>query len=104
VDYPDPADALSLIYPSANATKNSFNTANYKNPKMDALINEQNKSVTLSQRAAIIAKALRLAATDVPYIPLWYQQFAVALNSKYRYSNVSTWYEYQPWAEDISAK
>ena len=38
VDYPDPADALSLIYPSANATKNSFNTANYKNAKMDALI------------------------------------------------------------------
>src|SRR5215470_7058186 len=104
VDYPDPADALSLIYPSANATKNSFNTANYKSPQMDALIAAQNKSVSSSGRAAIIAKALRLAATDVPYVPLWYQEFAVALNSKYRYSNVSTWYEYQPWAEDISPK
>jgi len=104
VDYPDPADALSLIYPSANATKNSFNTANYKNPKMDALIAAQNNSVSSSGRAAAIAKALRLAATDVPYVPLWYQDFAVALNSKYRYSHVSTWYEYQPWAADISAK
>ena len=104
VDYPDPADALSLIYPSANATKNSFNTANYKDRAMDALIDAQNKAVNPTARASIIAKALRLAATDIPYIPLWYQEFAVALNSKYRYSNVSTWYEYQPWAQDISAR
>jgi peptide/nickel transport system substrate-binding protein len=104
VDYPDPADALSLIYPSANATKNSFNTANYKNPKMDALIAAQNRSVSPATRAAVIAKALRLAAADLPYIPLWYQDFAVALNSNDTYSGISTWYEYQPWAEDILAK
>ena len=103
VDYPDPADALSLIYPSANATKNSFNTANYKNAKMDALIAAQNRSVDPETRAAVIRQALRLGATDVPYIPLWYQDFAVALSSKYTYSGVSTWYEYQPWAADISA-
>jgi peptide/nickel transport system substrate-binding protein len=103
VDYPDPADALSLIYPSANATKNSFNTANYKNPAMDALISQQNNAIG-SGRAKIIMKALALAARDVPYVPLWYQEFAVALNSNYKYSGISTWYEYQTWANNISAK
>ena len=44
-DYPDPADALALIYPSANAHANSFNTANYKSKAMDTLIADQNNSV-----------------------------------------------------------
>jgi hypothetical protein len=35
---PTRADAAALIYNSAFATKNSFNTANYKNTTMDALL------------------------------------------------------------------
>ena len=33
-------------------------------------------------RAAAIKSALRLAATDVPYIPIWYQDIAMAISSK----------------------
>jgi peptide/nickel transport system substrate-binding protein len=102
-DYPDPADALSLIYPSTNAHANSFNTANYKNKAMDALIDEQNNSVSSTVRSAAISKALRLGATDLPYIPLWYQDFAMALNSKYTYTQLGPWYVYQAWAAEISA-
>lgn len=103
-DYPDPADALALIYPSQNAHANSFNTANYKNPKMDALITRQNNSVNPAVRSRAIAAALKLAAQDVPYIPLWYQDFATALNSKYRYTQLGPWYVYQAWARDITVK
>jgi len=104
VDYPDPADALALIYPSQFATANSFNTANYKNSTMDALINRQNNSVNPRVRADAIGKALKLGATDVPYIPVWYQQIAMALNSKYQYKTFGTWYLYSPWARDITAR
>jgi peptide/nickel transport system substrate-binding protein len=103
-DFPDPADALALIYPSANAHSNSFNTANYKNPAMDALIARQAKSVKSAVRAQTISQALKLAAVDVPYIPLWYQQFGMALNSNYRYTQFGPWYTYQAWALDISPK
>jgi peptide/nickel transport system substrate-binding protein len=102
VDYPDPADALALIYPSAYATANAFNTSNYKSPAMDALIDKQNASVSPAVRAKAISAALKLAATDVPYIPVWYQQIAMALNSKYKFKNFGTWYLYSPWARDIT--
>jgi hypothetical protein len=40
----------------------------------------------------------------VPYLPIWYQQIAMALKSKYTYDDFGTWYLYRPWALDISAK
>ena len=45
VDYLDPADALHFIYDSKGATKNAFNTANYKSAKMDQYLAQQQKSV-----------------------------------------------------------
>ncbi len=103
-DYPDPADALSLQYPSANAAPNSFNIANYKSKQMDALIARQNNSVKPAVRAAAIEKALKLAAVDLPYIPLFYEDFAMGLNSKYQYNQLGPWYVYQHWADYITAK
>jgi peptide/nickel transport system substrate-binding protein len=103
-DFPDPADALALIYASANAHANSFNTANYKNKAMDALIARQAKSVNASVRAQAIARALKLAAVDVAYVPLWYQEFGMALNSNYRYGAFGPWYTYQAWALDITPR
>jgi peptide/nickel transport system substrate-binding protein len=104
VDYPDPADALHFIYDSKAAVKNNFNTANYKSPAMDKLLARQQKSVVSPVRAAAIKKALRLAAVDVPYVPIWYQDIAMAVSSKLRYRGWGTWYLYQPWSLDISAR
>lgn len=104
VDYPDPADALHFIYDSKYATANAFNTANYKNAQMDRLLGIQEKSVNPKVRADAIANALKLTARDVPYIPLWYQQVAMALKSKYTYSAFGTWYLYTPWVAAIGSK
>jgi peptide/nickel transport system substrate-binding protein len=103
VDYPDPADALHFIYDSQYATANAFNTADYKNPQMDKLLQIQQNSVNAKVRADAIANALKLTARDVPYIPIWYQQVAMALKSKYSY-DFSTWYLYTPWVAGITAK
>jgi peptide/nickel transport system substrate-binding protein len=103
-DFPDPADALALIYLGANAHANSFNTANYKSSAMDALIGKESNSISRSVRAKAISQALKLGAVDVPYIPLWYQLFGMALNSKYRYNQFGPWYTYQAWALDITPK
>jgi peptide/nickel transport system substrate-binding protein len=104
VDYPDPADALHFIYDSKAAVKNNFNTANYKSAKMDKYLAQQQASAKSSVRAAAIKKALRLAAVDVPYVPIWYQDIAMAINTKFAYRGFGTWYLYTPWALDISAR
>jgi peptide/nickel transport system substrate-binding protein len=104
VDYPDPADALHFIYDSKYATANAFNTSNYASPAMDKLLAIQQNSVNRRVRADAIANALKLGARDVPYLPIWYQQIAMALKSKYTYDDFGTWYLYRPWALDISAK
>jgi peptide/nickel transport system substrate-binding protein len=103
-DYPDPADAAALIYNSVFATKNSFNTANYKNPAMDALLAKQQNSVNPAVRANAIKALLRLGATDLPYIPVWYSEIGMALSSKYKYSNFGTWYLYSPWAQNVTVR
>jgi peptide/nickel transport system substrate-binding protein len=103
VDYPDPADALHFIYDSTAATANNFNTANYKNAQMDKLLHIQQNSVATKVRADAVANALKLTARDVPYIPIWYQQVAMALKSKYTYE-FGTWYLYTPWVAGIKSK
>ena len=55
-------------------------------------------------RAAAIRKASGSRAADLPYIPIWYQDIAMAINSKYAYPGFGTWYLYTPWALDISAR
>jgi len=104
VDYPDPADALHFIYDSKGAVANNFNTANYKNPKMDALLAKQQNARTPAARAAALKQAFRLAAADVPYIPIWYQDIAMAVKNNLNYPGWGTWYLYTPWALQISAK
>ena len=103
VDYPDPADALHFIYDSQYATENAFNTANYKNTQMDKLLKVQQDSVNPKVRADSIGNALKFSARDVPYIPIWYQDVAMALKSKYNY-DFGTWYLYTPWVAGITAK
>jgi peptide/nickel transport system substrate-binding protein len=103
VDYPDPADALHFIYDSQYATANAFNTADYKNAQMDKLLKIQQDSINPKVRADAVANALKLTARDVPYIPIWYQQVAMALKSKYAY-DFGTWYLYTPWVAGITSK
>jgi peptide/nickel transport system substrate-binding protein len=100
-DYPDPADAAALIYNSAFATANSFNTANYKQAAMDAALATQQGSVSSSVRAKAIESILRQGAANLPYIPVWYDQIGMALSSKYTFNGFGTWYLYSPWAENI---
>ena len=103
VDYPDPADALHFIYDSKGATANAFNTANYKSDEMDQYLAEQEQTADQTERAEAIKQALVLAAEDLPYLPLWYQDVAMAVSTDYDYEGFGTWYLYTPWALEITS-
>jgi peptide/nickel transport system substrate-binding protein len=77
-DYPDPANYIVLAYPSANAVPNNFNIANYKNPKVDALLEQQRIAKTPAGRAKAIGEIMKISQQDLPYLWLWWEDFATA--------------------------
>lgn len=104
VDYPDPADAAHYLFDSKFATKNSFNTANYRNAQMDRLLVKQQRATSKSARAAAMSGVVRLAARDLAYLPIWYQQVAMAISDKYAYRDFGIWYPYSSWASNIVSR
>ncbi len=68
-DYPDPENFLFLLYgPNAQIDSTSgVNSANYKNPKYDALFEEMRLLDNTPERAAIIGKMLRILEKDTPW-------------------------------------
>lgn len=69
-DYLDPQDYYSVLLRS-NGPENHVV---YSNPKYDALCDAADVSQNPAQRAALYRQAARIAADEVPMIPLYYQQ------------------------------
>lgn len=100
-DYADPADYMNLIYPSANAVKNNFNLANYKNPKVDKLIQDANAAASNSERAQDLSQVLTISQQDLPYFGLFWQNDVMAIQNKYVYKGFTGLYFNQNWLSRI---
>ncbi len=68
-DYPDPENFLFLLYgPNAQVdSKSGVNSANYKNPKYDALFEKMRLQQDTPERAATISKMLKIIQHDSPW-------------------------------------
>jgi peptide/nickel transport system substrate-binding protein len=102
-DYADPADYMNLIYPSANAVKNNFNLANYKNPKVDKLIQDANSASSNAERAQDLSQVLTISQQDLPYFGLFWQNDVMAIQNKYVYKGFTGLYFNQNWLSRIYA-
>ena len=100
----DAAEELQLFLASQYAVVNSFNYANYKNPKIDQLLVEQRTDRDPKVRAQALANILRLAAEDVPYAPIWYQDIAMAVKSADTFDSFSAWFKWQDWPDRIKSR
>ena len=69
-DYPDPQDYYSLLL----RTGAGENHVGYSNPKFDALCDQADVSQDPKARTALYRQAARIAADEVPLIPLYYQK------------------------------
>ncbi len=69
-DYLDPQDYYSVLLRSGGPE----NHVVYSNPKFDALCDAADVSQNPAQRAGLYRQAARIAADEVPMIPLYYQQ------------------------------
>ncbi|MEZ0290299.1 MAG: peptide ABC transporter substrate-binding protein [Sulfolobales archaeon] len=65
----DPDGWFNLLH-SSSAVKGGFNTADYKNPVVDALLETQRRTINVTERREIVWKLQETVAKDIPYIPL----------------------------------
>jgi peptide/nickel transport system substrate-binding protein len=100
-DYADPADYINLLYPSANAVKNNFNTANFKDPTVDNLLMEASSSGSDSARAQYLFQVLKISQEQLPYLALWWQNDLMAIQNGYVYENFTGLYYNQNWLSRI---
>jgi peptide/nickel transport system substrate-binding protein len=100
-DYADPADYMNLIYPSANAVKNNFNLANFKDPQVDKLIQDANSASSNAQRAQDLSQVLTISQQQLPYYGLFWQNDVMAIQNKYTYKGFTGLYYNQPWLTRI---
>lgn len=69
-DYPDPQNYLSLLLHS----KSKENHVGYNNPEFDKLCEAADVENDKVKRAALYAKAQRIAVDDAAWIPIFYQR------------------------------
>lgn len=104
-DYPDPDNFMTALADSANAKPNYYNTAHYKNPKVDKLFEQEaalggevSKDPTSvnKQRADLLAQAAVMLGNDLPYLPLAFENASIATKSPVSYADFNGWYTFQP--------
>ncbi|MCC9310251.1 ABC transporter substrate-binding protein [Kitasatospora sp. RB6PN24] len=77
MDYPLIQDFLQPVY----TTDGSSNDSHYNNPAFDAQVNTANAEPNQATAVTDFQTAEKMLVTDVPAIPLWYQNGTVAWSS-----------------------
>jgi peptide/nickel transport system substrate-binding protein len=87
----DPTSFPSFILGQDNIQA-GYNFANYAPSNVDTLITQAVQATGASQRFAIYSKMLHILATDVPYVPLYVQDYAVGLAPQYTWPTFNAQY------------
>lgn len=86
---PDPGELLPDLLSSESAKPQGFNYAQYSSPELDArLVNMLGLAGAKRQQA--VTDILTTVAEDLPYIPLYYVRYGVAVNKRFT-ENIGTW-------------
>jgi len=62
-----------MVFDSRMKPPNGLNRGGYSNPEMDRLLEEAEVTMDPARRKAIYAAVQKLAASDLPYVSLWWQ-------------------------------
>ena len=101
-DYPDPINYASVFLWSKSARPGYYNEANYKNPDVDAAIVKNLASIDQNERADLMVEIMNAAQNDLPYIPIWTRQQAVAVKKSLVYSGFVSPPDPTFWVDRIS--
>jgi peptide/nickel transport system substrate-binding protein len=65
-------DIFELVFSSKKIPPNGSNRGHYRNPKLDALLDQARMEMDREKRKALLWEIQRIVAEDEPYINLWY--------------------------------
>jgi peptide/nickel transport system substrate-binding protein len=103
VQNPDPNAFPSEMLGGANIPS-GYNWADYDPPASDTLIKQAEAAQDNSQRLAIYGQLLNMLGTDVPYVPLYIQDYNVALSSNLTWPNYNVYTQWGAWELNIKPK
>jgi peptide/nickel transport system substrate-binding protein len=104
VTNPDPDSFPSALLGSVNIADGGYDWANYDPPVIDTLIKAGETTQDPVQRLAIYRQMLKTLATDLPYVPLYIQDYNVALSGKFTWPNYNVYTQWGDWALNIKPK
>jgi peptide/nickel transport system substrate-binding protein len=104
VTNPDPDSFPSALLGSVNIADGGYDWANYDPPVIDTLIKAGETTQDSAQRLAIYGQMLKTLATDLPYVPLYIQDYNVALSSQFTWPNYDVYTQWGDWELNIKPK
>jgi peptide/nickel transport system substrate-binding protein len=74
-------DVLEFVFSSKRFPPDGANRGHYRNPRMDALVDQIRVEMDREMRKALCSEAQKIVAEDLPYLPLWFGD-AVSVHRK----------------------
>jgi peptide/nickel transport system substrate-binding protein len=99
-DYADPAALLATVALPGG----SQNYDNFSDPQITSLLGQARGTADASARATLVAKAEKLAAQQLPWIPSAQPTSVLMLNSGLTGAVGSFAYMFAPWADNLGGK
>jgi peptide/nickel transport system substrate-binding protein len=103
VQNPDPNAFPSEMLGAANIPS-GYNWADYDPPASDALIEQAEAAQGNSQRLTIYGQLLKMLGSDVPYVPLYIQDYNVALSGNFTWPGYNVYTQWGDWELNIKPK
>jgi peptide/nickel transport system substrate-binding protein len=97
----DPVDQAVTLLPSYARKSGYYNMANYSNPTVDRLLEQNLRSTDVTRRANLLARIMQIVAEDLPYIPMFTVNAHVAVKEGFAYRGHSALYKNQMWIEHL---
>lgn len=101
-DYPDPSDLILSQYPSSHAVPNQYNLANFKDPQVDSLINQELASTDSAFRAKAMAQIMKIVGQQVPDLYLYWPKTVMAIRKPFTYSGYDGFFSAEQWIWNVS--
>lgn len=103
-DSPHPMQYLDLLLTSSHAAPGFENSANYKNPTVDRLIQQGLDTTSLKVAALNAFKVMQIVARDVPYLPVFTFPGVWAVKQGWNMkSSIGPFYYNQLWLKHLIA-
>jgi peptide/nickel transport system substrate-binding protein len=98
---PDPSAHLLSLLPSSQAKPPGLNTADFSNSTVDQLLSAQAQTTDVATRVQDLTDVLKITIQQAPYVPLFFEDVLASVSNKYVYKNLSPYYFFGNWTENI---